>query len=167
MIEKIISGGQTGVDQAALYIAEKMEISLGGWCPLGGFDENNLSIFKKYPLKEMTGLSFSDSISERTKRNIDDSDGTLIILPSIPIPKHIQDGTLLTINHALEKRKPFLMIAVDDKTALDQFRHWVHEHQIKILNIAGPRESSCPGIYNQTCELLGNLLSKPTAIAKL
>lgn len=167
MIEKIISGGQTGVDQAALCVAEKMGISLGGWCPLGGLDENQQSIFKKYPLKEITGLTFSDSVSERTKRNIEDSDGTLIILPSIPIPKNIQDGTLLTINHALEKRKPFLMIAVNDETALDQFRNWVHEHSIHILNVAGPRESSCPGIYHQSCELLQNLLSSPTARAKL
>lgn len=144
-----------------------MGISLGGWCPLGGFDENNQSIFKKYPLKEITGLSFPDSISERTKRNIEDSDGTLIILPSIPIPKHIQDGILLTMNHALEKRKPFLMIAVDDETAVNQFQIWIREHHIKTLNVAGPRESSCPGIYDKTCALLQNILSSPRAKAKL
>ncbi len=165
MIEKIISGGQTGVDQAALFVANKMGIVLGGWCPLGGLDENQQSIFKKYLLKEITGLPFSDSISERTKRNIDDSDGTLIIVPSIPLPKTIQDGTLLTIKHAIEKRKPYLLIAVNDESAMDQFKNWMQTYAIKTLNVAGPRESSCKGIYEQTCELLQKLFCSPAARA--
>ena len=58
----------------------RMGIPVGGWCPRGSLDENNKSILKEYPLKEITGLSFSKSVAERTKRNIEESDGTLFLL---------------------------------------------------------------------------------------
>lgn len=160
VIEKIVTGGQTGVDQAALFTATELLFPVGGWCPLNGLDENNISILHKYPLKEVTGLSFEASVDERTRRNIEDSDGTIIIVPSIPLPEKIKDGTLLTIKHAKEKRKPYLLVESTDKsTAKIAFRDWIREHQIKVLNVAGPRETSSPGIYNQTCELLKLLLS--------
>lgn len=105
MIEKIISGGQTGVDQAGLAAAVELGISIGGWCPLNGLDENNISILKKYPLKEITHLSFEESVKERTKRNIIDADGTLIIVSKLPLLHNIKDGTLLTIEYCIAKKK--------------------------------------------------------------
>jgi hypothetical protein len=79
MIEKIVSGGQTGVDQAALLIASELGIETGGWCPKGGLDENGDCILAKYACMKETPTSEPD---ERTKLNIQDSDGTLIIVPS-------------------------------------------------------------------------------------
>lgn len=84
MIKKLVSGGQTGVDQAALSIASELGITIGGWCPKRGLDENGICILKKYPnLQEAT----TSSPDERTKLNIMDSDGTLIIVPSWPLPE--------------------------------------------------------------------------------
>lgn len=81
MIEKIISGGQTGVDQAALLVATKLDIEVGGWCPKGGSDENGHCILEQYSLMKEAKTTNPD---ERTRLNIEDSDGTLIIVPSIP-----------------------------------------------------------------------------------
>lgn len=146
MITKIISGGQTGVDQAALLVASEMGIETGGWCPYGGLDENNRSLLGQYNLKEIPGLSLEESIPARTKRNIDDSDGTLIIVPSISDTHKIPDGTTLTIQHAKQKNKPYLIIAINDTHCVESIKSWIINHNIKILNIAGPRESSHPGI---------------------
>ena len=165
MIEKVVSGGQTGVDQAALFIASQMGIPVDGWCPLDSLDENNESILKKYPLREITELAFEYSVAERTKRNLEDSDSTLIIVPLIPLPPNITDGTLLTIKYAMEKRKFYLLIAINDASASDQFCDWIKQYSIKTLNIAGPRKSSCKGIYNQTCELLQQFLLSLTPCA--
>lgn len=158
IIEKIVTGGQTGADQAALFVATELGYSVGGWCPLGGLDENTQSILGKYPLKEVTGLPFEDSVAERTKRNIQDSDATLIIVPAIPLPANITDGTLLTIKHAEEKQKPYLLMKSSDKNVRESFLAWIQEHQVKVLNIAGPRESKWPGTYDQTCEILRYIL---------
>lgn len=153
LIKTIISGGQTGVDQAGLLVATEMGIQVGGWCPLNGLDENNESILKKYPLKEISGLSFKKSIVERTKRNIEDSDGTLIVVQTTPLTKNITDGTSLTIKYVQKKQKPYLLIATTDEHAFVKIQDWIKQNQIKKLNVAGPRESSCKGIHDQACEL--------------
>ena len=98
MIKKIVTGGQTGVDQAALALATKTGIEVGGWCPKGGLDANGINIKTIYPMLEESSTSNPD---ERTRLNIDDSDGTLIIVPSMPIPASIVDGTRLTISYAI------------------------------------------------------------------
>jgi hypothetical protein len=151
LITKIISGGQTGIDQAALLVASEMGIETEGWCPRGGLDENNRSLLGQYNLKEIPGLNLEESIPARTKRNIDDSDGTLIIVPSISDTHKIPDGTTLTIEYAKQKNKPCLIIAINDidhnnSCHAKTIKNWIKEHNIKILNIAGPRESSHPGI---------------------
>lgn len=96
MLKKIISGGQTGVDRAALDAAILLKIPHGGWCPKGRLSEVG-KIPDKYLLKETE----SSDYSERTKLNIHDSDGTLIFVPSTPIK--VTDGTLLTIQKSKVK----------------------------------------------------------------
>ena len=162
MIEKIVSGGQTGVDQAALAIAVEAGIEVGGWCPKGGLDEcgNNIRII--HPVLQEASTSIPD---ERTRLNVDHSDGTLIIVPQIPLPPSIVDGTKLTIDYAMQQKKPHLIIILSDKhDAVDRIADWVEQHHISVLNIGGPRESSCPGIHDATRALMLDFLSLQTAM---
>ncbi|KTD49585.1 putative molybdenum carrier [Legionella rubrilucens] len=155
MIEKIVSGGQTGVDQAALLIATEMGIDIGGWCPKGGLDENNVNVLKQFPaLKEAT----TSDPDERTKLNIRDSDGTLIIVPSWPLPERVKDGTKLTIEDAERQKKHHLIISLDNKDeAVQNIKAWINDNDIRVLNIGGPRESNSPGIHQGACELFRDL----------
>ncbi|MBA2657356.1 MAG: putative molybdenum carrier protein [Tatlockia sp.] len=155
MIRKIITGGQTGVDQAALSAATESGIDVGGWCPKNGADENNINILELYPaLKE----SHSKNPNLRTKLNIRDSDGTLIIVPSWPLPEALKDGTQLTFVLAKQLKKPHLIINLTKKTQANaQISSWIEDNNISKLNIAGPRESNCPGINSETYQLLLDL----------
>ena len=156
MIERIVTGGQTGVDQATLDIALELDIAVGGWCPKGGLDEDGICILERYSLQETS----TNNPDERTKLNIRDSDGTLIIVPMLPLPDTIREGTLLTIEEAERTEKPHLIIALNEKEeALDTIRGWIDENNIHVLNIGGPRESNSPGVYEETCELLRTLLT--------
>ncbi len=146
MLDKIISGGQTGVDTAALDIAIALGISHGGWCPKGRLREDGI-IPLKYNLQETN----SSDYSQRTKLNIYDSDGTLIFLPR---DKKINDGTLLTIDEVKKTNKPYLVIEHFEDDQLVQIKQWLEINAIKILNIAGPRESQSVGIYKQCFDFL-------------
>ncbi|WP_419419760.1 putative molybdenum carrier protein [Legionella sp. D16C41] len=150
MIEKIVSGGQTGVDQAALNVSLELGIAIGGWCPKGGLDENGIYLLEKYPNLKETKTNNPD---ERTRLNVQDSDGTLIIVPSWPLPEKIKDGTRLTIKEFEEQSKPYLIIKLaDQRFSVDDVKAWIKQNNIKILNIGGPRESNCPGIYRASCD---------------
>lgn len=150
MIKEIISGGQTGVDQAALEAAINAGIPYSGNCPKGRIAENGIIPIKFKNLKEITGefKSEKENYDARTKKNIEDSDGTLIFVPKIPLPSKITDGTLLTINEVKEQKKPFLLIDLSKNQDINiaQIIDWIDHNQISKLNIAGPRESSSPGI---------------------
>ena len=104
MIEKIVSGGQTGADRAGLDAAIKLEIQHGGWCPRGRQAEDG-DIHVRYNLQcPVDGDSEAEEkniYNERTKLNIRDSDGTLIFVPRIPLPLSITDGTNLTIKEVI------------------------------------------------------------------
>ncbi|MBN2173714.1 MAG: putative molybdenum carrier protein [Bacteroidales bacterium] len=145
----IISGGQTGVDRAALDFAIDHNIPCGGWCPKGRKAEDGI-IPAKYPLKEAD----SEHFPIRTRQNIEHSDGTLIIYC-----RKFDAGTGLTLQLCKKLRRPFTVIKVTDELPLQVFSHWLKDHGITILNIAGPRESSEPGIYDKTYRLLENLFS--------
>ena len=150
MIEKIVSGGQTGVDQAGLLVATERGIPIGGWCPKGRLDESGNCILDKYPLREAT----TSNPDERTKLNIRDSDGTLILVPSWPLPEKIKDGTKLTYEDAERQNKPYLIIDLSNsQDAAIKILKWIKDKKIKVLNVAGPRESNSPGIYESACEL--------------
>jgi len=144
---KIISGGQTGVDRAALDFALQNNMPCGGWCPKGRFGEDGI-IADKYPMKE---TSSSDS-KERTEKNIMDSDATLIIFNH-----KFDSGTKLTYELCMKYHKPILQINLNDNIKSDKISQWICDHHIKILNIAGPRESNSPGIYNKTLNILNYL----------
>jgi hypothetical protein len=142
----IVTGGQTGVDRAALDFALLNDISCGGWCPKGRFAEDGtIPLF--YPLRETEVRSYS----YRTEMNVKDSDGTLIIYPGI-----LSNGSELTRRLATELNKPLMLIDLQDlkKSIKKEFAGWVKQNNIRTLNIAGPRESSSPGIYDRSNELL-------------
>ena len=155
MIEKIVSGGQTGVDQAGLSVASELGIEVGGWCPKGGLDENGNCVLDQYAsMKEAT----TTNPDERTKLNVEHSDGTLIIVPSLPLPGRTKDGTLLTIKHAEEKGKPHFVLSLDKPDSASEFKDWLDKNNIKVLNIAGPRESNAQGINRQAAKLLRDMI---------
>ena len=162
MFEKIISGGQTGVDRAALDIAIDLTIPYGGWCPKGRIDEVGVIPEKYNELIEITLAvnNNQDNYNTRTKLNIRDSDGTLIIVPTLPLPKEITDGTILTIEEVSNQNKPYLLIELTNSVEdnVSQCLDWGEKHGIYTLNIAGPRESSCNGIYKDSYNFLYNLV---------
>ena len=160
MIEKIISGGQTGVDRAALDAAIALNIPYGGSCPKGRIDENGI-IPKEYDaLTEISGefKTEKENYDTRTKYNIRDSHGTLILVPTLP--SNIKDGTAVTIEEVEKQNKPHLKIDLSKslENNTDFIISWIKTHHIKILNIAGPRESNSKGIYKTSLELLKNVL---------
>jgi predicted Rossmann fold nucleotide-binding protein DprA/Smf involved in DNA uptake len=145
MIEKIISGGQTGVDRAALDVALKLGISCGGWCPKGRKAEDGV-IDSKYPLQEME----SEAYDARTKQNILDSDGTLILT----FGELMTGGTKLTFDLAPKLGKPAFTIDMSKNVYTKDFHSWIKENDIRTLNVGGPRESSQPGIVHLTASVI-------------
>ncbi len=147
MIKKIISGGQTGVDQAALDVAIKLDIQHGGWIPKGRKTENGL-LPDRYQLQEMPTASYP----KRTEQNIIDSHGTLIISHG-----KLTGGSTLTRRIATFKGRPWIHIDLNVVNAFDAaniISSWIGMNDIEILNIAGPRASKDPGIYQATTVIL-------------
>jgi hypothetical protein len=147
-IEKIISGGQTGVDRAALDVAMELGIPCGGWCPKGRKAEDG-PIAARYPLQE-TG---SQSYPVRTEKNVKDSDGTLILTHG-----PATGGTAATIKFAKKYGKPFLVIDLGLDGDPGIVRKWSQTNRVRILNVAGPRESETPGIHDRAVEFLRRIL---------
>lgn len=144
MIEKIISGGQTGVDRAALDVALKLGITCGGWCPKGRKAEDGV-IDSKYPLQEMQSEEYED----RTKQNILDSDGTLVLTFG-----EMNYGTKLTFDLPSELGKPVFTIDMSKDVHTKKFHDWIKDNNIRTLNVGGPRESSQPGIVHMTASVI-------------
>lgn len=138
-LERIISGGQTGVDRAALDVALSLSIPCGGWCPQGRRAEDG-TIDLRYPLKETPWSGYP----QRTEWNVRDADGTLILTRGQP-----DGGTALTVELAHRLRKPVSVVDLADPIEMESVWEWVRSHHIATLNVAGPRESSCPGIYTE------------------
>jgi hypothetical protein len=147
--EKIISGGQTGVDRAALDIALQLGLPCGGWCPKGRKAEDG-PLPSRYPLRETP----SDEYSQRTEWNVRDSDGTLVLTRSEPT-----GGTAQTVEFAVRLGKPCRVIDLAKSPSVPAVRAWASEHKIRVLNVAGPRESKDPGIYRESLRFLRRLLS--------
>ena len=148
MLKKIISGGQTGADRAALDAAIRLGIPHGGWIPKGRIAEDG-PLAAKYKLSEMP----TDSYPERTEKNVLESDGTLIVSHGTPT-----GGTEYTRKMVLRHGKQMLHIDLtlygNVMDAASLVTDWIAMHNIEILNVAGPRASKDPRIYALTLALL-------------
>jgi Circularly permutated YpsA SLOG family len=150
---KIISGGQTGVDRAALDVALKHGIDCGGWCPAGRLDEFG-RIPDRYPVKELEQGSFA----ERTLQNVKDSNGTVIIYF-----EKLRGGTDYTVQCCIEQKRPHKVIdaaKTSATAAANSILDLVREHKIDILNVAGPRQSEWPGGYDYAFRALDVFLAQ-------
>ena len=148
VIERIISGGQTGVDRAALDVAIEWGIPCGGWCPKGRRAEDG-RIPAHYRLQEASSKEYP----LRTRLNVEDADGTLVLTSGNPT-----GGTALTLKLARQLRKPFLLVDLSRNANPSVLRPWVQENHILVLNIAGPREGESSGIYEQASAFLRKAL---------
>jgi hypothetical protein len=170
MIEKIISGGQTGADQAALDAAIKLNIPHGGWISKGRITENG-TLPDKYNLIEMPTHSYA----ERTKKNIIEADGTLILSHG-----DLSGGSEYTKMMAERCDKKFLCIdfnKTDVFNAAHEINDWIVKNDIKILNVAGARASRDPSMYEKIKGILqavfflnlteSNMFRSPTHASKL
>ncbi len=144
---KIISGGQTGVDRAALDVALKHGIESGGWCPAGRLDEFG-RIPDRYPVRELESGGFT----ERTLHNVKDSDGTVIVYPG-----KLSGGTEQTVRFCIEQRRPFKLINssnVSTEKAAQLIADFVRANTIDVLNVAGPRQSEWAKGYDYAASML-------------
>ena len=127
----IISGGQTGVDRAALDAALELGVQCGGWCPQGRLAED-ATIDARYPLKELSGGDYI----QRTQYNVMDSDATVVIYFD-----QLEGGTELTVEFCKQAPKPVLLIDANAEqfaAAVDKMLNFTHRLQPQYLNIAGP-----------------------------
>ena len=143
---KIISGGQTGVDRAALDWAISRAIPHGGWCPRGRIALDG-RLADHYALQETK----SPGYSERTRCNVRDADATLILSQGDPA-----GGSKLTQRIALRTGKPVFIVALESdwREQADLVREGLFSNEVLILNVAGPSENRVPGIYRQALEFL-------------
>lgn len=147
---KVVSGGQTGADRAALDVAASLGIDTGGWCPAGRRAEDG-AIPDVYPLVETP----SSAYEQRTEWNVRDSDATLIVTRG-----PIQGGSLLTMELALEMNRPVICVDPFNVGALESVLDWLGLIQPATLNVAGPRESDAGHVYGATAQFLSELLRK-------
>jgi hypothetical protein len=149
-LRKIVSGGQTGADRAALDWAIAHVIPHGGWCPKGRRAEDG-PLGSQYHLVETVGEGYR----ARTVRNARESDATLIVNLG-----ELEGGSLETLRIAKRRGKPVRVIQVDSSAdaAIVDLRQWLSEFPGLVLNVAGPRESKRPGMYEATRRLLDQLL---------
>jgi hypothetical protein len=151
MIKKIISGGQTGADRAALDVAIKLGIPRGGWVPKGRIAEDG-PISEKYQLQEMP----TDSYPARTEQNVIDSDGTLIIARG-----KLSGGTDYTRKMTLKHKKQLLGIDLNltnHHDAASLVASWIKLQRVEILNVARPRASKDQEIYRDVLTILENVI---------
>jgi hypothetical protein len=147
MVKKIISGGQTGVDRAALDFAIKFDIPHGGWIAKGRIAEDGV-LDDRYKLQEIPEPSYP----RRTLKNIMESDGTLIISRG-----PLTGGSDYTRKMAISRKRPVFHIDLNQMNsfrAAENIRHWIFDHKIEILNVGGPRKSKDPDIYKDVLNIL-------------
>ncbi len=147
MIKRIVSGGQTGVDRASLDVAIKLGIDHGGWIPRGRLTESG-ELPQKYHLTETS----SSQYSVRTEKNVVAAEGTLIISHG-----PLTGGSGYTREMAVKHGRPWLHMDLNQMAAFHAataINNWILQKEIEILNVAGPRASEDPGIYQDTLNIL-------------
>lgn len=156
---KIVSGGQTGVDQGALEAAKELGLEFGGWAPHGWMAENG-TIPEEFraAMREHPDMgSKANNYRERTKANVRDSEATLILTDALPV----EGGTKLTRDVAVRLRRPHQVVAMGEPGAKEEARKWLLQFEgleTMVLNVAGPRESKAPGIQARTKAFVLSLL---------
>ena len=150
MIEKLISGGQTGADIAALDVALRFGFSHGGWCPKGRKSLEG-PIPNRYNLVETPSASYL----QRTEWNVRDSDGTVVFT----LDAEVTGGSLRTLGFAKKHGKPCLHLSrmsgkFGYRDRSEVLLDFVIENKIRRLNVAGSRESKEPGIHLWVIEVL-------------
>lgn len=138
------------MDRAALDAAMELGFKAGGWCPRGRLAEDG-RIDDKYPLKE----SKTTLYAERTEKNVQDSDATLILCEG-----PLTGGTELTANLAIRYQKPLLVVNLKGERNVDKIIKWLEENGVQRLNVAGPRESTAFGIHAKSKAFLSELFSR-------
>jgi hypothetical protein len=153
-LSKIVSGGQTGADRAALDWAIRRGLPHGGWCPKGRKAEDGV-IDRRYNLVETT----SEDYSQRTEWNVRDSDGTAVF----SLRRELRGGSLLTVELAGHYNKPVIHLRQEDERTnhARELRSFIEELGISVLNIAGPRASEEPGIYQFVSSVLDCAIEEP------
>jgi hypothetical protein len=146
-LQRIVSGGQTGADRGGLDAAIELGIPHGGWCPKGRLAEDGL-ISKYYDLKETKESGYPT----RTRLNVQESDGTVVFTFGEPT-----GGSALTLDEAEKAKKPVLNVDLEALRLVEVatiLREWCFAYRIKVLNVAGSRESKANGIQNQVREIV-------------
>jgi len=144
----IVSGGQTGVDRAALDVSMDLGLGCRGWCPKGRKAEDG-PLPQRYTLRETE----SSEYSLRTRYNVRDSDATLILNRG-----ELAGGTAATLRFAEEMNRPCLVLQMDLDPEIGEVLTWIAQGQFRVLNVAGPRESKYPGIYVESVAFLTELM---------
>ncbi len=158
-IKEIVSGGQTGVDRAALDVAVEYKIEHSGWCPHGRKAEDGV-IPAKYHLREAPAPTCEEKVDldaiykKRTELNAKDSDGTLVIVEGSPI-----GGTLYTIEMTEKHKKPYFVLNLLINQNITDVAKWIVKNNIHKINIAGPRASQTVGIYKSAYGVLCQLIN--------
>jgi len=147
VLKKIVSGGQTGADRAALDLALRLGIPHAGWVPKGRRAEDG-PLPDRYLLKETSTANYP----ERTEQNVIDSDGTLVISHG-----SLTEGSTYTVEMAIKHGRPWLHLDMERLTlreASQRVRSWIATSSIEVLNVAGPRQSNDPRIYDTVFAVL-------------
>lgn len=150
---KIISGGQTGVDRAALDAALELDFPCGGCCPAGRKAEDGV-IPEKYPLQCLPSANYKN----RTRQNLLDADVTLIFFN-----KQVKGGTRLTVDTCGKHHKPFITINADATTqpqAVELILEFISRNSVGIINVAGPRKSQWLEGYDYAYQVMHAVLTK-------
>jgi 2-succinyl-6-hydroxy-2,4-cyclohexadiene-1-carboxylate synthase len=151
-LRKLVSGGQAGADRGGLDAAMALGLAHGGWCPRGRRAEDG-PIAARYALRE----TIARDHAVRTEMNVIDSDATLVVSRGALV-----GGSALTARLASAHQKPFLWLdldVLDHAQAVARIRAWLGDHRVEVLNVAGPRESQCPGIAADVRSLLVEALA--------
>ncbi len=148
IVDRVVSGGQTGVDRAGLDVAIELGIDHGGWCPNGRRAEDG-RIPDCYQLAETD----SSDYAVRTEQNVIDSDGTLILYFA-----QLRGGTELTYRLARKHGQPHFLVDLHDPKPANAVQCWIREQSIRVLNVAGPRASQSEDIYEMARVYLEALL---------
>ncbi|MCA9264484.1 MAG: putative molybdenum carrier protein [Planctomycetales bacterium] len=148
-VTRVISGGQTGVDRGALDAAILLGIEHGGWCPRGRLAEDG-PIPPQYDLWETE----SPEYPVRTEQNVTDSDGTLLLFR-----RRLTGGTRYTLRMARRHGRPHFQVDLEQPWDIPAVQTWLAEHDIQVLNVAGPRASTSPRIQDDAREFVLALLN--------